>query len=99
MPKPSRRAQLTQIREEERRLEARARLQIEADEARRKFVREMVKTGTSVFVVLTACAVSAFLICFSQTPGAREAGIAILAGVMGPAGNATYRAYVGRLKG
>jgi hypothetical protein len=59
----------------------------------------MVKTGAAVFVVLTACAVSAFLICFSQTPGAREAGIAILVGAMGPTGNAALRAYSSRLKG
>lgn len=98
-PTPRRGAQLARIREEERLLEARARLQIEADEARRKFVREMVKTGATVFVLLTACAVSAFLICFSKTPGAREAGIAILFGAMGPAGNAALRAYAGRLKG
>lgn len=98
-PAPRRGAKLARIREEELLLEARARLQIEADEARRKFVREMVKAGESVFVLLTACAVSVFLICFSQTTGAREVGIAILVGVMGPMGNAALRAYAGRLKG
>jgi hypothetical protein len=98
-PTPRRRARSAQILEEERLLEARARLQIEADEARRKFVREMVKMGASIFVVLTACAVSAFLICSTQDPGAREAGIAILGGLTGYAGNAAYRAHASRLKG
>ncbi len=98
-PAPRRGAKLAPSREKERLLEARARLQIEADEARRKFVREMVRTGASVFVVLTACAVSAFLICSAQDPGAREAGIAILSGVMGLVGGAAYRTHVGRVKG
>jgi hypothetical protein len=96
-PVPRRGATRAQIWEEERLLEARARLQIEADEARRKFIREMIKTSASLIAVLTACAISAFLICFSQDPGAREAGIAIL-GLTGYAGNAAYRAHAGRLK-
>jgi hypothetical protein len=100
-PKPALRqdAKLAQIREEERRLEVRARLQIEADEARRKFVREMVRTGAAVFVVLTACAVSTFLICSAPDPGARQAGIALLSGVMGAVGGAVYGSHAGRLKG
>lgn len=100
-PKPaSRRGEkIAQVREEERLLEVKARLQMAADEARRKHAREMVKTGAAVFVVLTACAVSAFLICSTQDPGAREAGIALLSGVMGAVGGAAYGAHAVRLKG
>lgn len=100
-PKPAARrgAKLAQFREEERLLEVKARLQLEADEARRKFIRDMIRTGASVFVVLTACAVSAFLICSAQGTGARQAGIALLSGVMGLVGGAAYGKAVSKRKG
>jgi hypothetical protein len=98
-PAPRRGEKLAQVREEERLLEVKARLQMAADEARRKHVREMVKTGAAVFVIVSACAISAFLICSSPDSGARQAGIAILSGVMGLVLGAAYGTHVGRLKG
>ena len=98
-PAPRRGTKLAQFREEERLLEARARFQLKADEARREFIREMVKTGAVTFVVVTVCAVSAFLICCPADTGARQAGTALLSSLVGIVVGAAYGKRTGRLKG
>lgn len=49
-------------------------------------------------VFLTARAVSASLICSTKDSGAREAGIALLSGVMGAVGGTAYGAHAGRVQ-
>jgi small-conductance mechanosensitive channel len=100
-PKPAPRGgkNLTPTSEEERLLEVRARLRMEADEARRKYVREMVMTGAAVFVIVNACALSAFLIYSPPVSGDRQAGIILFSNVVGLVLGAAYGKTVSRLKG
>lgn len=98
-PAPRRGAKLAQSREEERLLEARARLQLKADEARREFIREMVKTAAVAFVIVTVCAVSVFLICRPEDTGARPAGTALLSSLVGIVVGAAYGKRAGGQKG
>lgn len=99
-PKPASRNNhsVVQIPEEARLLEVKARLRMEADEARRKYVREMVMAGAAVFVIVNACAISAFLIYSSPDSGDRQTGIILFSNILGIVLGAAFGKAV-RLKG
>lgn len=63
-------------------LEMKARLRIEAAEARWKRVREMVLVGTAVFVIVNVCLMSTILICAPSTSSDKQAGMFMLSQIV-----------------
>jgi hypothetical protein len=91
-PAPRNNNNVVQITEAERLLEIKARFQMEAAEARRKFTKDMIMVVAAAFAVVTACVISIFLICYSPNPGDRQTGIIMLGQIV----NILFTAVYGR---